>query len=366
MVPLASSSRRRVPLPARSSRVMRAGCHRETDRQRNKRCRWTAADSMRCRRRGLQLCLAAAFLDFARDRLAPCSPACCRGRRAAMAVRRVEAAPARTMTAAVCLFGDFRLDPARRELWRADEQLDLPPKIFDCIAYLIAHRDRAIGRDELIAAVGGRKDVSDNLLDQATLRWRRALGDVDEQRRYIRTMPRFGFRWVADVREESARAGLEVGPQVAQPAPTPPSTTTHAAGTRRLIAWSLLALALLATVVALGWRRVRTQETALPVAALVLPFDVRAEGPTGWVRLGAMDLVAEQLRQGGRLVLPSDNVVALTREGGPWTRGSAQTAELARVAGASVVVAGEAELAEGRWRVTLRTLFGTDAPVAVE
>jgi tetratricopeptide (TPR) repeat protein len=104
----------------------------------------------------------------------------------------------------------------------------------------------------------------------------------------------------------------------------------------------------------------------MPVAALVLPFEVRAEGPSGWVRLGAMDLVAEQLRQGGRLVLPSDNVVALTRDGGPYVRGGARTAELARAAGASVVVAGEAELAEGRWRVALRTLLGTDAPVVVE
>lgn len=268
------------------------------------------------------------------------------------------------MSSPVYLFGEFRLDPARRELWRADERLDLPPKIFDCVAYLVAHRDRAIGRDELFAAVWGRVDVSDNLLDQAMLRARRALGDVEGERRYIRTMPRFGFRWVAQVSEESA--GVDDAAAPGESSPPPPTPSAPRAVRRWAVAGVAIAIAVSAVLATFAWRQRREAPAPLPVAALVLPFEVRAEGPTGWVRLGAMDLVAEQLRQGGRLVLPSDNAVALTREGGPWTRGSKQTAELARTAGASLVVAGEAELAEGRWHVRLQALFGTDAPVAVE
>src|SRR5690606_1854573 len=146
-----------------------------------------------------------------------------------------------------------------------------------------------------------------------------------EERRCIRTMPRFGFRWVADVRAEGADGGNGIGTldALSEP-PQSPAPRQRASGTRRHIGWSLLALAMLASVVVFGWSRLRTQSTPARMAALVLPFEVHAQGPTGWVRLGAMDLVAEQLRQGGRLILPSDNVVALTREGGPWTRGSAQ------------------------------------------
>ncbi len=69
-------------------------------------------------------------------------------------------------------FERFLLDPARRELRRDDELLNLPPKVFDCIAYLAEHRERAVGRDELIAAVWGRTEVADNLLDQIMLRAR--------------------------------------------------------------------------------------------------------------------------------------------------------------------------------------------------
>ena len=273
------------------------------------------------------------------------------------------------MSAPVFTFDRFRLDPARRELWRDAERLELPPKVFDCIAYLLAQRERAVGRDELIAAVWGRTDVSDNLLDQSILRARRALGDTEGERRYIRTMPRFGFRWIAPVHE----AGAQDAGSAPAPAPVPqsldpgPPSAPAPSRTRGRLAWLALALATAVVGIAWAWLRLHGEASApMPVAALVLPFDVRAEGPSGWVRLGAMDLVAEQLRAGGRRVLPSDNVVALTRAGGPWTRGGERTRELARASGASIIVAGEAELAEGRWRVRLQTLAGTEEPVAVE
>jgi len=92
------------------------------------------------------------------------------------------------MSSAKLRFGDFVLDPARRELRRAGEGVALPPKVFDCIAYLATHRERAVGRDELIASVWGRAEITDNLLDQVMLRARRALGDTGEERRVIRTL----------------------------------------------------------------------------------------------------------------------------------------------------------------------------------
>ena len=71
--------------------------------------------------------------------------------------------------------------------------------MFGCIAYLAEHRNRAVGRrDELIAAVWGRTEVTDNLLDSDhAARSAPLSGDVDGERRMIRTVPRFGFSWVA-------------------------------------------------------------------------------------------------------------------------------------------------------------------------
>lgn len=96
-------------------------------------------------------------------------------------------------------FGDCTLDIAARELRRADERVELPPIVFDCMAYLVEHRDRAVGRDELVAAVWGRTSISDTMLGKAILAIRRAVGDDAERQAVLRTVPRFGYHWVAAV-----------------------------------------------------------------------------------------------------------------------------------------------------------------------
>ena len=98
------------------------------------------------------------------------------------------------MTTLRYLFRDFSLDPAARELRRAGELVTLPTSALDCLAYLVANRDRAVGRDELIAAVWGRADVADALLAQTVLRIRRTLGDAGAEDSAIRTIARFGYR----------------------------------------------------------------------------------------------------------------------------------------------------------------------------
>ena len=55
-------------------------------------------------------------------------------------------------------------DAATRELRREGKLVEPSPKVFDCLIYLIEHRNRAVGRDELIARGLGRADVSDSLL----------------------------------------------------------------------------------------------------------------------------------------------------------------------------------------------------------
>src|SRR5690242_17191798 len=99
------------------------------------------------------------------------------------------------MTSHAYRFGDYRLAPAARELWYREQLVALPPKSLDCLIWLVEHRERAVGRDELISAVWGRVDVSDDVLAQTLLRARRAVGDTGNEQRAIRTVPRFGYRW---------------------------------------------------------------------------------------------------------------------------------------------------------------------------
>ena len=110
-------------------------------------------------------------------------------------------------------FGACILDPARRELLCDDAHRPLSARVFTCLHHLIAHRDRAVGRDELVRAVFGRPDVSDAQLAQVVLRARRALGDDGQAQRVIRTVPSYGFRWAADVVVEVPVARAQATPR---------------------------------------------------------------------------------------------------------------------------------------------------------
>lgn len=101
----------------------------------------------------------------------------------------------------VLCFGDYTMDLRGRVLRTNGESLAIEPKVFDCLAYLIENRARAVGRDELIAAVWGKVDVSDAMLGQAILKARRALRDTGRTQNMIRTVPRFGYQWIARVEE---------------------------------------------------------------------------------------------------------------------------------------------------------------------
>ncbi|WP_238890981.1 winged helix-turn-helix domain-containing tetratricopeptide repeat protein [Achromobacter insuavis] len=98
-------------------------------------------------------------------------------------------------------FDDCVLDLDRRELHRAGQAVATAPRVFDLLAYLARQRDRVVTRDDLIAAVWAGRIVSESTLASHVNAVRKAVGDSGEAQRVIRTVPRKGFRFVADLRE---------------------------------------------------------------------------------------------------------------------------------------------------------------------
>jgi DNA-binding winged helix-turn-helix (wHTH) protein/Tol biopolymer transport system component len=93
-------------------------------------------------------------------------------------------------------FGPFTLDPAARRLWRGEERLPLPSRAIDALAYLIAHRDRVVEKEEIISAVWHDVAVTDDSLIHAVSVIRRALGDAPGHAAFVETIPRRGYRFV--------------------------------------------------------------------------------------------------------------------------------------------------------------------------
>ena len=99
-------------------------------------------------------------------------------------------------------FEDYRLDTARRELWRGSALVAIEPQVFDLLHYLISCHNRFVSKDDLVANVWGGRIVSDSAITSRITAVRHAVGDSGEAQRLIRTIPRKGFRFVGEVREE--------------------------------------------------------------------------------------------------------------------------------------------------------------------
>jgi TolB-like protein/DNA-binding winged helix-turn-helix (wHTH) protein len=114
-------------------------------------------------------------------------------------------------------FGEYSLDVDRRELRRGAEPIAIEPQVFDLIVYLVRNCDRVVSRDELIAVIWGGRIVSDSAVTTRINAARRALGDTGAAQMMIRTMPRKGVRFVAELRSELPAADSVAVP----PGPAP-------------------------------------------------------------------------------------------------------------------------------------------------
>jgi len=104
-------------------------------------------------------------------------------------------------------FDGFTLDPMRRTLTDRDgQEVAITAKAFDALVYLVEHAGETVQRAELAEALWPTVVVEDNNLSQTILALRRSLGEVEGGRRYIATITRQGYRFVADVAKRARNA----------------------------------------------------------------------------------------------------------------------------------------------------------------
>src|SRR5262245_53685631 len=112
-------------------------------------------------------------------------------------------------------FADFRLDPDNACLWRGTQPIALAPKAFDVLHYLVTHPDRLVTKDTLLDAVWPEMTISEVVVRVAIGELRRVLGDTAQAPRFIATVHRRGYRFVAPVVEHA-----EGEPDPASPVPS--------------------------------------------------------------------------------------------------------------------------------------------------
>src|SRR5262245_19991249 len=140
-------------------------------------------------------------------------------------------------------FGPFCLDVAERMLMRAGEAIPLQPKAFDLLHVLVQHQGHLLEKDELLKVVWPDTIVEEvNLANNISV-LRKALGEGGNGQRFIETVPRRGYRFVAGVRQIE-RAPVEEESAIVTPVAEPLSLTTPTAAPERSGQWRRLALAL--------------------------------------------------------------------------------------------------------------------------
>src|SRR5262249_3590184 len=114
-------------------------------------------------------------------------------------------------------FGDYYiLDLTCHELRQHGRLTPLEPRVFDCLAYLVQHPDRMVAKEELMEQLWPQQFVADDSLTTCVAQVRKALGDTGQTQRYIQTVRRRGYRFIAPV---------TVGPPAVTDVPSPPPAT---------------------------------------------------------------------------------------------------------------------------------------------
>ncbi len=190
-------------------------------------------------------------------------------------------------------FDDVEVDSANFRVSKGGATTTLGPRAFDLLVYLIERRGRVVEKQQLFDEVWDGAFVTDNALTKAIKEIRQAIGDEASAPRYIETVPRRGYRFVAEVTE----ARPQVSSSPIEPIPDAPAQLVGRRVPIALVATAAAVLVVLAAVVG----RSLLAGAAAPEAA---PPDVaRTVQLTTW---SGLDMFPEISPDGTRMAYCSD------------------------------------------------------------
>ncbi|HVS02503.1 MAG TPA: winged helix-turn-helix domain-containing protein [Thermoanaerobaculia bacterium] len=172
---------------------------------------------------------------------------------------------------ALVRFGPFVFDRANRILSREGSEMTLPPRVVGVLEFLLERRGKVVSKQALLDGVWKGSFVTDTSLTEAVSLLRQALGDDPQEPRYIQTVHRRGYRFIAAVSPESPPSREAPRGVPAAPGERPPREQRRPR--RRPTALAAAAAAVLLLAGFLAGRAVRPPAPAAagPAARLAVP-----------------------------------------------------------------------------------------------
>jgi DNA-binding winged helix-turn-helix (wHTH) protein/TolB-like protein len=238
-------------------------------------------------------------------------------------------------------FGPFRYDSGQRLLFREDETVPLAPKVGETLRVLLERHGTVVEKAELMREVWPDTTVEEIGLARNISQLRKALGDESEAGKYIETLPKRGYRFIADIVPEEPENGSQTPRKV-----VPPSIWSL----RRLLLAAGLLCVILGFVYWQFYRPSRYLSSGEHIASIaVVPFEcLSPELDCGAFPHGLTDLLVAHLSK-------LENVHVLS----PSTVRSYQRARLSmpfmsRLLGMDLMLDGTIQRAGDRVRITAR------------
>jgi DNA-binding winged helix-turn-helix (wHTH) protein/TolB-like protein/Flp pilus assembly protein TadD len=226
-------------------------------------------------------------------------------------------------------FGPFQLDPPERLLLCDGHPVPMTPRAFDLLVFLVERCGHLVEKDELLKAVWHGSIVEEGNLSVTVSFLRKALNDDRGLHKYIETVSKRGYRFVADVRQvgepesglprlrpEESRGTVEK--RIVQEQQAVPVTKPADVAPRGIFRWSILAAALvLGGLSILLWVVTRhsgetsqAQEAEAIRSLAVLPFQtLGAEREDEYLGLGMADALITRLGNTGKIIVRPTNAI---------------------------------------------------------
>ena len=227
-------------------------------------------------------------------------------------------------------FGPFRIDLTDRLLFRGAAAVPLTPKAFDTLLVLVEAAGRILEKDELMKRVWPDTIVEENNLTQNISALRKALGQGTDEKPYIETLPRRGYRFVAAIRERweqipelIVRERTKSTVIVEEEEET--QTQTKVLGNLTLAQFSAAVLVLAATVASIAYLRTRRAPnedannafatTALrhrPAVAVLGLRNLTGRPDAAWLSTALSEMLTSELAAGAQLrAIPGENIARM-------------------------------------------------------
>ncbi|HVF46555.1 MAG TPA: winged helix-turn-helix domain-containing protein [Pyrinomonadaceae bacterium] len=179
-------------------------------------------------------------------------------------------------------FGPFRLDPREKILLRDNLPVSVTPRVFETLQVLVENPGRLLEKDELMQKIWRDRFVEDGNLAFTIKTLRRVLKDDARRPRFIETVPRRGYRFIARVSEISGAKTLHDAADHASPKLFEERSGDSQTFTIKLV------LAAAAMIIGVGFAGYWFAKSLNPAAATILtvPFASEKLSTSGKVRVG--------------------------------------------------------------------------------